>query len=429
MSQRVVIIGSGLAGAAAVVAARKSGAEVVLIPGRPGATSLSSGAWDLAAPFLSQPDGRWDEMETTAEILKKIFHHDGEHPYRLFGEFDEGSQRLLEEVRLFQKELPLEMVGDGGRTQLLLTPLGTLKTTNYCQKTMAAGDLLSLREAHLMIAGFQGSPFSPSLVQKGLQASLRFQKVPYIKEVSAGRVELPGVEGRNLGSFEIARFMEENHRLVAASLAKLCKGKGFTHLALPPFIGLKRSAELLREMEQEIGLPCFELAAVPVSVPGFRLGLALNEMVASLGATIQSGRVTGFLEEKQKIRFLKVQPEQGPEIKVDGDRFVLATGKFIGGGIEREEEFRETIFDLPLFCKGEPVRKTFIGRLTNEKFLDPQPVFSVGLRCDSDFRPQGGVDNLYAAGSLLGGYDTTTGGTSAGVAIATGMAAGRRAYQ
>ena len=46
MSRRVVVIGAGASGTAAAYAASKLGARVTLITGRPGATSLSSGALD-----------------------------------------------------------------------------------------------------------------------------------------------------------------------------------------------------------------------------------------------------------------------------------------------------------------------------------------------------------------------------------------------
>ena len=37
---RVVVIGTGLAGATAALTARESGAEVIVVGGRPGATAL-----------------------------------------------------------------------------------------------------------------------------------------------------------------------------------------------------------------------------------------------------------------------------------------------------------------------------------------------------------------------------------------------------
>ncbi len=43
---RVVVLGSGAAGTAAAIAARAAGADVVLVRGRTGATSLTSGAVD-----------------------------------------------------------------------------------------------------------------------------------------------------------------------------------------------------------------------------------------------------------------------------------------------------------------------------------------------------------------------------------------------
>jgi glycine/D-amino acid oxidase-like deaminating enzyme len=46
MRGRVVVVGGGASGTAAAFAAREAGADVVVALGRPGATSLSSGAID-----------------------------------------------------------------------------------------------------------------------------------------------------------------------------------------------------------------------------------------------------------------------------------------------------------------------------------------------------------------------------------------------
>ena len=46
--RRVVVVGSGIAGTSAAIAARKSGADVSVVVGAPGASSLSGGALDFA---------------------------------------------------------------------------------------------------------------------------------------------------------------------------------------------------------------------------------------------------------------------------------------------------------------------------------------------------------------------------------------------
>src|SRR5690606_18431968 len=46
MSRRVVVVGSGIAGLSAAFAARKAKATVTMVLGRPGATTLTSGALD-----------------------------------------------------------------------------------------------------------------------------------------------------------------------------------------------------------------------------------------------------------------------------------------------------------------------------------------------------------------------------------------------
>jgi glycerol-3-phosphate dehydrogenase subunit B len=104
---------------------------------------------------------------------------------------------------------------------------------------------------------------------------------------------------------------------------------------------------------------------------------------------------------------------------------VLASGRFIGGGLHADRKrIRETIFDLPV-C--QPTDRTKWHR---RDFLDPRghPINEAGLETDDDFRPLNGsgrpaFKTLFAAGSILAHQDWIRTKCGAGLAIATAYGA------
>jgi glycerol-3-phosphate dehydrogenase subunit B len=111
---------------------------------------------------------------------------------------------------------------------------------------------------------------------------------------------------------------------------------------------------------------------------------------------------------------------------------VLATGKFIGGGIERDRRFRETVVGLPVFAGAQQVGGGFVGDLLGERVESDQVAFRAGVRIDEALRPLGAdggpaSKTLFAAGSVIRGYDPASDKTGLGVAIFTGYLAGEAA--
>jgi glycerol-3-phosphate dehydrogenase subunit B len=152
-----------------------------------------------------------------------------------------------------------------------------------------------------------------------------------------------------------------------------------------------------------------------------------------------AGRATGLRVEGGRATGVAFRPE-GAEAgsSLPADAVVLATGRFLGGGIEEGPHgLREPLLGLPLFddrghrVDGLPARAALRPRL-----LDAQPLFSAGVRVDARLRPraapeaapQGAVlPNVFAAGDLVGGFDPARERTGLGVALVTGHLAARSA--
>src|SRR5579871_1129897 len=112
---------------------------------------------------------------------------------------------------------------------------------------------------------------------------------------------------------------------------------------------------------------------------------------------------------------------------LEADAFVLATGRFVGGGLRGGRRLTEPLLGLDVFLDGRPAGGD--PRLPHRLALDSTPAFLSGLRTDPALRPldAGGAvpyENLRAAGAVLGGWDEAA-GEGMGVPLLTGWLAGR----
>ncbi len=143
------------------------------------------------------------------------------------------------------------------------------------------------------------------------------------------------------------------------------------------------------------------------------------------------GEAVGAQVKGSRVEAVRIR-SQDREEDLPVDRLILATGRYLGGGIVREKSFREPILNLPLFAEGRPVGETFVGKLVSDKYGADHPLFSVGVRVSQNLQPvsdRGKVlyENLWAAGSLIGDYNPATQHCGMGVAVGTGTVAGRMA--
>jgi glycerol-3-phosphate dehydrogenase subunit B len=115
---------------------------------------------------------------------------------------------------------------------------------------------------------------------------------------------------------------------------------------------------------------------------------------------------------------------------------VLATGRFVGGGLEAgPEAVREALLGLPLYDgDGRRVDGVPAWRSARKGYGNEQPLYAAGVRTDRRLRPLGSHGRpqharLFAAGDLLGGFDPSRERTGLGVALLSGIQAGRAAAE
>lgn len=367
----VLVIGGGIAGYAAAVAARREGAQVTVVARAPGATALYAGGMEIV-----------DDLESVL--------HEPHHPLARLGLDSLGLATELD-VALSTLQLALAKDGlrfqGGWRTRGLYSDIhGVARPANVVPETVAPGELNALSGKRVAVIGV------PEVGDYDAEATAQALTERHGIEAFA--------EGVTIADLPVAASLTDLYgRRAPASRARgavIAYPPGFTHL--PP--------------------EGFELLAAPPSPHGWRLQQAIG--LGSVSANVTSfdtsrGRVVAARSDDRAFR---------------ADAFVLATGRHIGGGLRAGRATTEPLLGLGIFYGGQPAAD--LGtRLHHLKYLDPAVEFRLGLATDRWLRPldaEGEVpySNLYAAGAVLGGYDYA-GACGFGVPIMTGWLAGRHA--
>jgi glycerol-3-phosphate dehydrogenase subunit B len=170
------------------------------------------------------------------------------------------------------------------------------------------------------------------------------------------------------------------------------------------------------------------LSDVP-SVPGLRLQAAIEARLRAAGVAVITGAFDGGGVPGDVVHV------SGTDLVAPA--WILATGRYVGGGIARRGGIREPALGLPVQAAegreaGVHLALRPAASLTVRDRRAPQPILSAGLRVDASLRP---LDDrgrpihprLHAAGAVIGGHEQATDGTGLGVAILTGWLAGRGA--
>jgi glycerol-3-phosphate dehydrogenase subunit B len=368
---RVLVIGGGIAGYCAALAARRDGADVTVVARAPGATALYAGGMAII-----------DDLEAVLRSPHHPLTRLGIDPVGIATELDTAISTL--QLALGKEGLKFE--GTWRRRGLYADIHGVARPANVVPTTVAPGELGALSGKRVAVIG-----------------------VPQVGDYDAGSTaqalkELHGIEA-------FAEDVTIDDLPVAASLTDLYGRRAPTPrargaaVAYPPgFVALPDEG--------------FELLSSPPSPHGWRLQQAL-----ALGAV--QAEVTSFETTQDRVVAARSSARS-----FRADAFVLATGRHIGGGLRGGRTTTEPLLGLGVFHEGSPA-SSFGVRLHLLEYLDPSEEMRMGLMTDKRLHPlredgAAAFGNLYAAGAVLGGYDYA-GPCGFGVPILTGWLAGRYA--
>lgn len=424
----VAVIGAGAAGLVAALRAAAGGARVTVLAKGYGATALSSGLVDVLG---YTPEG--EPVDELWPVLRGWRWQ--EHPYRLAGLNLEHA--LREAITFFSAA-----VAEGGlpyaraaeNNGYFATALGTFKPSFCAPLTCAGGNLRDLR-GRVMVLGFKEYPdVAADFVAASLNDLRSLLPLGTVHEMEwvSREVSLPFLVGRRVTrGREIADLLddEENLTSLLEVIRPLVGGGRYAAVALPPVIGLKRAVSNIGLLQQGLGVKVFELLPGPHSVPGQRLVAALCSALAARGGVVKLGAAVERLElGAGGCRRAELQGKSRAGETVQADSWVVATGDFIGSGLQVSQgELSAPVLGLRWTLPAGGWQEECLTRAGH-------PLLKEGITVDAELHPLAAPDkpvapNVFAAGALLAGHDYTRELSGMGVAILTGFLAGTHALQ
>jgi len=438
----VVVVGGGAAGSLAAVAARRMGRSVTLIRRGDGATLQSSGAVDVAEYHDGAPVGplrsALDPGASYLEAARKLAVANPFHPYNVVEKCIESIDEALAMLAEVAASAGLKGSQTAGQNLTLATVMGTVKRTAMAQASMTEGDWSLFHTGERV-----GVVHLPQLTQGDsanviavLTAIANMTSISGAPSPTLVLLEVDGLLTRTdslRATRDVAARMEteEGERALTDALHRSRKGAGMVdRILIPPVLGTRGMPKLLEKLRASLGIPVAEMLSLPPSVPGERLQRALEDGVHKAGVEVLEGEVQQVIKSGNRVGEIQVRLG-GEDARVLCGSLVLATGKYLSGGIRRDVRFFEPLLDLPVFIDGRNVDTGFVGDFVSDQPEQPQAFMRAGVLTDAQLRPLDAAAkapvfvNVFAAGSVLAGYDVARQRSGLGVAAVTGMLAGR----
>ncbi|MCL4861377.1 MAG: glycerol-3-phosphate dehydrogenase subunit GlpB [Caldilineaceae bacterium] len=407
----LLVIGAGLAGLSAALAAAEAGLRVRVVAKGQGAHHWHTGAVDLLGylPGAARP---------VAAPLQALDDLPAQHPYRRLGAAAIG--RALTRFHGWLDDSGLGYSGATVENANLLLPsaVGAPRPTFFAPQAQRAGDLT--QPPPLLIVGFRGlRDFFPHLIAENLT-----------RAGHRARAELAPLEAitarRDANPIHLAAALDAPaaRARLAGALRPYCRSG--ERVGLPAILGLNQHPAAWAELQERLAAPVFEIPTLPPSVAGLRLYQALAQRLQRLGVRVEVGmEAIGFDQANRRITAVQTATSARP-LSHRAGHVLLATGGILGGGFNSDHTGRiwETVFDLPLTAPAE--RSGWF----HHHFLHAggHPIFSAGAPVNNAWQPVNAngdmvYDNLWAAGGVLAHADPIRERSLEGLAIATAIAA------
>ncbi len=420
----VVVIGGGLAGTVAALAARQAGARVALASRSWGATALSTGAIDIAySPALSPAQ---QVPRTLAEHVMDISAHRPQHPYAVLSFEDvvagvrRGYEMMAPELAASQLEPgPLSFEADNVG---LPSSLGAVLPAASATAPHLGIDLNKpLSGSWGVVQLASDSYFCAERVAAGIakDAALLTSVRPDLRVITAAY-------GNPMPPVALARRLDDEAEALALARALRPKVAGLAGLIFPPVLGLHRHAGVRRRLSEELGVSVVEALACVPSVPGVRLQRALDAAVGRANIA-RLGEIAEPLVADRQVRAVRT----ADKLDIAAAAFVLASGRYIAGGVSWGERCVEALFGMPVVSEVGLLEDDSPHSVVRETPVESHPLMTAGVQVGADLRPRregrAAFGNLFAAGMVIGGFASRYALCADGVALASGWLAARQA--
>lgn len=315
-SSRAVVVGAGVAGAAAVFAAERAGHRVTWIDGGVGASALTSGALDL------EP---WEDLKRALAITGS----DGAAVADVARMA--GARAFVDAIGMW--ELPSD------RVPLLATTGGLVRPTRGYDRALL--DLRRLEGRRVLVPRVDRATWDADWLARAWTDEARSIGVTFVP------VDVPVLRYAEEGHVvdgELATRHDDPARLawLADRLAPVVKANGGAGVVLGPWLGVaeERATELGRRL-------------------GVAIGEALSGTAGTSGLRFEAARQRGTSAEIVRATAVRVEDDgSGLRVVLSGDRssvradvVVLALGGLVGGGVTYVPPWRGAGWDGPESAK------------------------------------------------------------------------------
>lgn len=382
----VIVIGAGMAGLSAGTLLSERGLNVALVTTGEPTACLSTGCID----FCSHADGP----------MRGIAALPDQHPFHLIA--GATIRKTIDDFKQNMISMGMPYTGDPDHNRLVLSAIGTFKTTCLTPLTMQASPQNENENIHIIsFAGLKD--FYPGYIISRL-------KNASFSTYDAGVSTTMGIAA----NFEDDAFLEAF--ILWLERQNIREDK----IAVPAVLGLESAMTIIKRIEYRLERPVFEIPTIPPSMPGRRLFNHLKDHFRIRGGVIYWGwPVIGVEKSGRKIEAV-IAESQGRPVSLNARAFILSTGSFVGGGLwAKRDIIVEKVFNLPVFAPGE--RDAWFDQ---DYFSMNHGIGQAGIVVDSSFRPINCPwDNLFACGAILAQVEALKNGCGHGFAMATGRAA------
>lgn len=279
----VVVLGGGVAGTAAALAAARGGARVVLLDGGTGASTLATGAID---------DTPWMHAPPVPEPVSA------------------ASRAILDGLAAYA----LPVAG-----ALLATTAGILRHARG--HDLALLDLAPLAGRRVGVVGCDRPEWDAGALARAWGDGFTPLEATVLRHVDERLLPAADFAARHDDEARLAWLAERLRDALARA------GTRFDALVLPSSLGVDTArAQALSAL---VGLPVGEAAASPGGPSGLRFERARDRALGAASVTRTVGRATGV---ERHVDGWRVAREEGPALEATA--VVIAVGGFIGGGLE-----------------------------------------------------------------------------------------------
>jgi len=380
---RIIVIGAGLAGMTAALAALELGAQVEIV-------AFGQGSWIAMPGWLET-----GEVEQLAALP--------DHPYHIT-----SIQSLRAGLALLER-----CIGLNGARSYGLTLSGITRSASFTPFSL--NHPLSAN-SRVQVIGFEGwRDFFPQLIADQLNE--------HGHQAQAAALPMPDFAGNfDNWPYHLARWLDSDDGQRTLIHALKIKVSNADVLIFPAVLGMR--LETAKQIEAALNLPIIEIPTLPPTVSGQRMEAAMRKAVLARGGHITiGGRVIGYERDNGRITGVAAETAaHGRARIIPADAVILATGGLYGGGLDSDYTGRvwETTADLRV--RDIPPQEAWFA---NDLLAGQgQPVHRARLAVSSQLQPLTAEDrpfaeNLFAAGHILGGCSPIIEGCSEGIDIAT----------